>query len=192
MARTDTKKQILDLAETLLQDRGFNAFSYHTIAEQLGIKNAAVHYHFPSKSDLGLALIQRYRVRFRRYAQTLAEGGADPMLKLEAYFTIPWGYLRNGGKVCPLGVLEAEFNSIPESMRLEALALDQEIREWLARALEEGRKQGIFRFSGSAKEKALLIVATLQGALQISRAVGRDGFSTCVRQLKRDLGLLNA
>lgn len=187
--RIDTKKQILDAAETLLQERGFNAFSYHDIAEPLDIKNAAVHYHFPSKSDLGIALIQRYRERFRQYANMLEEGAANPLLKLEAYLTIPWRYLRNGGKVCPLGVLEAEFNAIPESMRLEVLALDQEMREWLARALEEGRHQGLFRFEGTAEDKALLIAATLQGALQISRAVGREGFSTCVHQLKQNLGL---
>ncbi|MFQ5995567.1 MAG: TetR/AcrR family transcriptional regulator [Acidiferrobacterales bacterium] len=192
MARTETKRQILDLAEGLLQDRGYNSFSYNSISEQLGIKNAAVHYHFPSKADLGKALIHRYRARFHRYTQTLEKGGADPMLKLEAYFTIPWGYLRNGGKVCPLGMLESEFNSIPESMRKEVLQLDREIREWLAKSLEEGRKQGIFRFNGAAAEKALLMVAALQGALQLSRAVGQDGFSCCVQQLKRDLGLLTA
>lgn len=190
--RTDTRKQILDLAAALLQDRGFSAFSYHDISQQLGIRNAAVHYHFPTKCDLGIAVIQRYRHRFQRYIEMLDQGGADPMLKLEAYFTIPWGYLRDGGKVCPLGMLETEFYAIPEAMRVEARSLDQEIRQWLTQALREGRDQRLFRFQGSAKDKALLMVATLQGALQISRVVGRDGFSACVRQLKWDLGLVSS
>lgn len=188
---TNTKKQILDAAEALLQDRGFNAFSYNDIAGPLGVKNAAVHYHFPTKADLGLALLERYRERFRQYTEMLDEGGANPLLKLEAYLTIPWRYLRSGGKCCPLGVLEAEFNAIPESMRLEVLALDQEMRDWLARALEEGRGQGLLQFEDTAEEKALLIAATLQGGLQISRAVGGEGFAACVRQLKHSLGLTN-
>ncbi len=188
-ARTETRKLILDLAEALLQDRGYSAFSYHDISHQLGIRNAAVHYHFPTKCDLGIAVVQRYRRRFQSYVEALDQGGADPMLKLEAYFTIPWGYLRDGSKVCPLGMLETEFYAIPEAMRVETLSLDQEIRRWLAQALREGRDQGLFRFRGSAKDKALLLVATLQGALQLSRAVGRDGFSACVRQLKWDLGV---
>ncbi|TDJ66872.1 MAG: TetR family transcriptional regulator, partial [Proteobacteria bacterium] len=38
MAQADTKTQILDTAEALLQDRGFNAFSYNHIAQPLGVK----------------------------------------------------------------------------------------------------------------------------------------------------------
>jgi TetR/AcrR family transcriptional repressor of nem operon len=89
-------------------------------------------------------------------------------------------------------MLETEFYAIPEAMRVEARSLDQEIRQWLTQALREGRDQRLFRFQGSAKDKALLMVATLQGALQISRVVGRDGFSACVRQLKWDLGLVSS
>ena len=62
MARgRDTDEQILNAAEDLLQRRGYNAFSYHHIAIQLGVRNAAIHYHFPSKEDLGVALVKRFQ-----------------------------------------------------------------------------------------------------------------------------------
>ncbi|MCB9111119.1 MAG: TetR/AcrR family transcriptional regulator [Anaerolineales bacterium] len=61
----NSKRTILNLAESLLQDKGFNGFSYANIASELGVKNAAIHYHFPSKEDLGVAVIKRYRERFK-------------------------------------------------------------------------------------------------------------------------------
>ncbi len=191
MAQADTKTQILDTAEALLQDRGFNAFSYNHIAQPLGVKNAAIHYHFPTKTDLGVALIERCRTRFQQYTELLEAGEASPVLKFEAYLTLPWRYLRDGGKVCPLGALEVEFNTLPEEMRLEVIALDQQMRAWLAIALEEGREQELLHFEGSAEERAILIAAALQGALQIARVAGNSAFNTCVRHLKQELGLAN-
>jgi len=50
---SDTAERILDIAQDLIQRRGFNAFSYHDIAAPMGIRKASIHYHFPSKADLG-------------------------------------------------------------------------------------------------------------------------------------------
>jgi len=60
MTHTDTRTQILDIAEQLARQRGFSGFSYRDISQPLGIRNAAVHYHFPTKADLGIALLERY------------------------------------------------------------------------------------------------------------------------------------
>ena len=61
-----TAARILDIAEQLVQVRGFNAFSYADIAAQLKITKAALHYHFAGKAELGEALIARYATRFGR------------------------------------------------------------------------------------------------------------------------------
>src|SRR5207302_10075529 len=60
----DTATQILDVAERLVQERGFNGFSYADVARELGISKAALHYHYPGKAELGEALIERYAARF--------------------------------------------------------------------------------------------------------------------------------
>ena len=67
-----TAARILDVAEQLVQVRGFNGFSYADIAAELQITKAALHYHFASKADLGEALISRYASRF---AEALAGVG---------------------------------------------------------------------------------------------------------------------
>ena len=62
----DTATKILDVAERLVQARGFNGFSYADVADELGISKAALHYHFPGKAELGEALMERYAARFAR------------------------------------------------------------------------------------------------------------------------------
>jgi len=66
-ARVDTAKQILDVAQEMVQTRGYNAFSYADISAQVGIRKASIHYHFPNKSDLGKEVVARYRERFSRW-----------------------------------------------------------------------------------------------------------------------------
>src|SRR6267142_5023076 len=80
----DTSEEILNAAEELLQRRGYNGFSYHHIAIQLGVRNAAVHYHFRSKEDLGVALVKRYQKRFGEWRA--AQQPLDPWAQLRAYF----------------------------------------------------------------------------------------------------------
>ena len=61
---SDTSDRLLDAAERLTQTRGFNGFSYRDLEQAIGIKTASIHYHFPTKSDLGVAMADRYVARF--------------------------------------------------------------------------------------------------------------------------------
>jgi len=64
MSDSVTAAKILDSAERLVQTRGFNAFSYADIATELRLRKASIHYHFPSKADLGRRLLARYEAAF--------------------------------------------------------------------------------------------------------------------------------
>jgi TetR/AcrR family transcriptional regulator, transcriptional repressor for nem operon len=183
----DTKREILDAAEAMLQERGFNGFSYHHIAERLGVKNAAVHYHFRSKNDLGVAVIERYRRRFERWTERLQSEGAAPWTKLEAFFGIYLDLLRNGNRICPSGTLQAEFHTIPETLQESVRSLVVDMQSWLTRLLAQGREQGAFRFPGEPEDEALVLIATLQGALQIARATESGRFEAALEQVRRQL-----
>ena len=50
---TATSQRILDIAERLVQTRGYNGFSYADIAQALKVTKASLHYHYPAKADLG-------------------------------------------------------------------------------------------------------------------------------------------
>ncbi len=183
----NTKRVIMDLAESFLQDKGFNGFSYAHIAAELGVKNAAIHYHFPSKEALVCAVIQRYRDRFQLWINNSRVKNLSPQEKLDWFFSIYTDARVDNGKVCLAGSLEAEFNSLPASLREQTEVLTREMLAWLQTTLQEGREAGVFQFGGDPAGKAALILSSLQGALQVARAVGTDKYQAVVEQHKQDL-----
>lgn len=177
----------MDLAESFLQDKGFNGFSYAHIAAELGVKNAAIHYHFPSKEALVCAVIQRYRDRFQLWINNARVKNLSPQEKLDWFFSIYTDARADNGKVCLGGSLETEFNSLSASLRAQTEALTRELLAWLEATLQEGRQAGVFHFNGDPANKAALILSSLQGGLQMARALGTRNFRTIVDQHRQDL-----
>src|SRR5215216_6770486 len=166
----NTKRTIMDLAESFIQGKGFNGFSYAHIAKELDVKNAAVHYHFPSKEELVSAVIQRYRDRFKLWINNARIKDLPPQEKLDWFFNIYTNTRADNGKVCLAGSLETEFHSLPASLRVQTEALTRELLTWLQATLQEGKDAAVFHFGGDPASKAALILSSLQGALQMARA----------------------
>ncbi|WP_137009800.1 TetR/AcrR family transcriptional regulator [Aquitalea aquatilis] len=165
--KNDTSKRILDIAEQLLLTRGFNAFSYQHISSELGVRNAAIHYHYPKKTDLGVALIQRYRRRFQRFVD--AQHTLAPQQQLERYFTLTDAYFEHDQQICPSGILTTEYQTLPPEMQAEANAFVDEMRDWAVRIAEAGRSDGSMQYAGTSQAMGLLMLAALQGGLQLAR-----------------------
>lgn len=182
----DTREEIMNAAEELLQRRGYNAFSYQHISVQLGIRNAAIHYHFPAKEDLGVALVKRYRERFRDWTVQINQQ-RSAWDRLQAYFKTYIDFLEAECKICPGGTLATEFEAIPEQMRQEARLLMRETFEWLVEILELGREQSTLNYVGDSRHKAVEIGAALQGALQVARMAGKERFHQVLEQLSLEL-----
>jgi len=167
----DTASQILDVAERLVQVRGFNGFSYADVASELEISKPSLHYHFPGKAELGEALIERYSARFAQALDAIDARGGDARAKLEAYAAIYADVLRDR-RMCLCGMLAAEYDTLPEPMRGEILSFFEQSETWLAHVLEEGQREGVVTLSGSPVEAAQTIVSGLEGALLIARPYG--------------------
>src|SRR5438445_2152436 len=88
-----TSEHALDIAERLVQTRGFNNFSYADIAKELGITTASLHYHFRGKAELGQALVTRYAERFGEALERIDRDTLDALGKLEAYARLYAGVL---------------------------------------------------------------------------------------------------
>ena len=183
-AQKDTKVEILDLAENLLRDRGFNGFSYANISSALSIKNAAIHYHFPRKADLGVAVIQRARERFANWAQDQTIVSKTPAEKLEAFFRRYLKFLEAGKQVCLGGALETDFKTLPSTMQVETRKFASEILAWIEKVLVDGQEKRVLTFPGKAKDQAILILSSLQGALQMTRAVGPSCLHSAMGQIR--------
>ena len=187
MSSTDTKQKILSLGEDLLHQKGYNAFSYHDISTRLGIKNAAVHYHFPSKSDLGVNLVRQERLRFERTTKRVEVKNASVWEQLQAFIRIYERKMLQRNRVCIIGMLGTDFYTIPEPMQKEVRLLASYIVSWLGGVLERGRERGELYFKGNAEDKALLISSSLAASLQLSRILGNEHFYQIKAQLEKEL-----
>jgi TetR/AcrR family transcriptional regulator, transcriptional repressor for nem operon len=167
----DTRSQILDVAERLVQVRGFNGFSYADVAAELGISKPSLHYHFAGKAELGQALIERYASRFVVALDAIERDVPDARSRLEAYADIYAGVLSDR-RMCLCGMLAAEYDTLPEPMREAIIGFFDHNEAWLTGVLEEGRRNGSVQLSGSAPEAAQTIVSSLEGALLIARPYG--------------------
>jgi len=163
-----TASQILDVAERLVQERGFNAFSYGDVANELGITKAALHYHFASKAELGDALIERYSERFFDALERADADGRDAPDKLRAYAQLYADVFRDD-RMCLCGMLAADYATLPEPMRERVVHFFDENEVWLSRVLEDGRSAATIRFEGSARSVARTLIAGLEGAMLVAR-----------------------
>lgn len=184
-----TKRKILDLAETLLQHRGYNAFSYQHLSSELGIKNAAIHYHFPTKKDLGIQIIERTRARFLKWTNN-PEHRILPTREQLDWFVKSYQYnLNTNNRVCLIGSLATDYYTLPLSMQSAINKLSYEVQAWLARLLDSGRQAGEISFEGPSQDKALTIISSLGGSLQLARLMGNEYHHRIVNQIYIDLNL---
>ena len=168
---TGTAVRILDVAERLVQVRGFNGFSYADIAAELQITKAALHYHFASKAALGEALIARYAGRFMGALASLGTGDGRASAKLDGYAGLYLQVLRNRS-MCLCGMLAAEYQTLPQPMQNAVIRFFDQNESWLASVLEQGRADGSLQFADSARDTARMLVAGLEGAMLIARPYG--------------------
>ena len=166
-----TAERMLDIAERLVQIRGFSNFSYADIATELGITKASLHYHYPGKAELGLALITRYAERFNQALEEIDRDLPDARSRLEAYVDLYAGVLRNE-RMCMCGILAAEYQTLPDAMRASVIRFFDENQTWLAKLLEDGRADGTLNYVGHAEDVAQGILSTLEGAMLVARPYG--------------------
>jgi TetR/AcrR family transcriptional repressor of nem operon len=55
-----SKEAILAATRRTAQAHGYSGLNFRELANEVGIKAASIHYHFPSKADLGAAVAKRY------------------------------------------------------------------------------------------------------------------------------------
>ncbi|OJJ14401.1 hypothetical protein BKI52_42210 [marine bacterium AO1-C] len=178
---SDTKKKIIDIAERLIRTRGYNAFSYKDIAKELNIKNAAIHYHFPAKSDLGIAVIEKNQTNFAD--QTSGWITLSPAQKLEAFIQI-YATSKKNNCVCFVGALGASYDSLPEDMQKSLQNATGEIKQWVEGFLQEGLKDEVFSFKCTTTEMADLVITTLAASLILDKINTRNVFGSVRNALK--------
>ena len=160
-AATSKVDEILDTSEAFVQARGYNGFSFRDVATAVGVKSSSVHYHFPTKADLGATLARRYRERFLEKLGDAAAFGSDRKVAIRRYVGVFRDALIHDGRMCLCGMLGAEIQALPPKVAAEVKQMFAESVDWLARALGQADEDG--------RTTALRITATVEGAMILSR-----------------------
>lgn len=168
-----TSDEILRCARSLLIRGGYNGFSYADIAKVVGIRNASIHHHFPSKADLVRTLVARYREEAEAGIARLERLVPDPAAQLDAYVTHWEACIADASRpFCVCALLAGEIPALPEEIALEVRAHFRMLSAWLTSVLERGAQQGSLRFAGTAKAEAEGFMACVHGAMLSARAYG--------------------
>jgi len=167
-----TADRILDIAENLVQTRGYEAFSYADISAALGIRKASVHHHFATKAELTRAVAARYRGVFAERLRALEREFPDPTRRLMRYVRLFQEALHDGDHMCLYGMLASDAQTLPAAVRDEVLGFFADQERWLTGVIAAGRAAGEFRFDGKPAATAAALFAGLEGAMLVARARG--------------------
>ncbi len=165
---TDTRQKIVELGSELIQERGYNGFSYQDIASVLDIKKASIHYHFPTKEDLGIAVLAHYRKTIDEWIEAHHVAGMTPVERLTGYFLFFSETSVSCNKECPFGGLVADWNTLPEKLRQALEQFDNWHVDFVTALISEGHEAGVFHKRGDVKEQAMFLIASVQGAIHMA------------------------
>ena len=166
-----TADRILDAGQELIQTGGFSAMSFQDIASEVGIRKPSIIHHFPTKAELGVAIIRRYRDTFAAQLQQISEDPAKSSWDaLEFYFS-PYLFLASTpDKVCLCGALAGEIPVLPGVMRVEVKQFIEAHQRWLEEILREGVERSEFVLIDRPKSLSRVIFNSLQGSLLVRRS----------------------
>lgn len=167
----DTRSEIIRLANELIRSVGYNAFSYADISKQLNIKNAAIHYYFPTKSDLGIAVIKESQLLFLEKIEHWRK--LDYKQQYKKYITMHDSFIKTHW-TCIVGSLAPSFDTLPENMQKELQKLVNTILNWLTDLLAKGKENGNFDFKETPKVRANMTHSALLSSLQMNKVLRND------------------
>ncbi len=170
-----TDHRIMDAAERLMQVRGYNAFSYADIAEEVGVRTATIHYHFPSKGLLARDVVARYRADTRARLAAIDRETSGPRRKLERYVALYGAIMRQGPRICLCALLAAELPTLPAGVDAEVRGYYADHEAWLSRVLEDGVAAGALRIADAPTITAQILLSGIDGAMLVARAHGDAG-----------------
>jgi TetR/AcrR family transcriptional repressor of nem operon len=166
------KQELLALAQIKVRTGGYSNFSFRELAAEAGIKSASVHYHFPTKADLGAELARQYTDSFLSILGEPDELVAKGINPISAYIDMFRNALKKDKKMCLCGLLGAESEALPLKVKEETRRFFERNIAWI----EKAYLSLINVNESDAKSYAIRLVSLLEGAMLISKTLDSDDF----------------
>ncbi|HTY98289.1 MAG TPA: TetR family transcriptional regulator C-terminal domain-containing protein [Rhodocyclaceae bacterium] len=183
-----TREKLLEAAFGEIHRQGFQAASIAGILQDTGLTKGALYHHFPTKRDLGLAVIDE--VIRGRLEERIFSHLRDSKQPVQALLQVigdlashcDLDYIRLG---CPLNNLMQEMSPLDEGFKAR---LNDILATWgsiVENALVRGQHAGDVRAEVDCRAAALFIVSAWEGSIGIAKSLRSvEGFRLCMRQLQ--------
>ncbi|WP_105496025.1 TetR/AcrR family transcriptional regulator [Escherichia coli] len=176
-----TYDKILRLTDTLIQQRGFLGFSYADLEKEIGIRKASIHYHFPGKTDLGLAYCE-YKIRMFDQLDVTLRDIPPGVQRLRAYLDA-FADCAEREEMCGVYAMLSDSHQFSPELQKAVSQLVQAEMLILKDILASGQKSGELKSVVPPDELAIIVCSTLKGALMLNRIPPHDAYSAAVDAL---------
>jgi TetR/AcrR family transcriptional repressor of nem operon len=163
---SSAKEAILAAARRAAQAHGYNGLNFRDLAAEVGIKAASIHYHFPSKADLGAAVARRYREDTASGLESILAETSDPVSCLRRYPDVFRKALQTGNRMCLCSFMAAEYDDLPEQVKREVQTFGDVNVAWLSRVLSAAAVVS----AQESEPRARAIFAAVVGAQLMARS----------------------
>ncbi|MBC3860976.1 TetR/AcrR family transcriptional regulator [Undibacterium jejuense] len=166
-----TAERVVDAAESLIQERGYNGFSYDDVAKLVGIKKPSIHHHFATKGELAAVVAQRYTHRFKESLLQIEGHHVKAQDRLTAYADLFEKTFSTNKHLCVCGMLGAESSSLPDLVNHEVERFFDVNVDWLTHIAQDGQRAGQLLSVLSPEGIAETYLSILEGAMIVGRGM---------------------
>jgi TetR/AcrR family transcriptional repressor of nem operon len=168
----DTRAKILFAAYKEIHSQGFQAASLSNILARTGVTKGALYHHFPSKTELGYAVVDE--VIARHIHQSFIQPLQDFDNPIDGFIEL----IRNSGNVfsitdinlgCPLTNLAQEMAPIDEGFRIRLSNIYEKWHQSIAEVMAEAKNSGKLIDEVEPYTLAVTVAATMEGALNVAK-----------------------
>ncbi|WP_310621386.1 TetR/AcrR family transcriptional regulator [Flexibacterium corallicola] len=132
MSAKTTRNRIIEAADKLFYEQGFEKTSFADIADTVKISRGNFYYHFKTKDDILSAVIQQRLSDRQNWLKQWEDQVEDPAERILCFVKI---LLRNRVNImafgCPLGTLSAELAKLDHASQDEYREIFTLFRDWL-------------------------------------------------------------
>lgn len=171
MSASRTREQIVDVADRLFYEHGFEATSFADIAKDVGLSRGNFYYHFKTKDEILAAVIARRAANTRAMLEAWERDADSPAERIRSFVRI---LIANRTKImahgCPVGTLGNELAKLDHVAKDDAVQLFSLFRDWLARQFIA------LGCDGTADALALHLLMRSQGVATLATAFHDEDF----------------
>ncbi|MEQ8926180.1 MAG: TetR/AcrR family transcriptional regulator [Fulvivirga sp.] len=167
-----TKEKIVKKSAELFNTYGYHACSLSHIMEATGLKKGGIYNHFKNKDEIAIEAFNynydRVRARFKERLGRVNTPTEKLVAVIDAFVSFIDDPIVQGGG-CPIFNTAMDATNTHPMLKEKAKAGIEGLKKYVEWKLMEGIEAGEFSDRVEVKKVASLMVATLEGAIVMSR-----------------------